>query len=132
MKSVFVSKVSVENGLPCIFYNVTMVSVHDTKGKFGVGFKLVDKEAPHVLIYNDEGVTIGIITKPKLIKRFLREVIRNRGYKDFINYVFPPTATKDGELIAEPVSDEFFVSLDGKRLGDFKQMLSAFLEVEKK
>lgn len=131
MKNVFVRKVTIEDGIPCIYYNVTMISVHDTKIEFGVGFMLVDRKKPRIEIFNDEGVTIGIINEMSMMKRFLQSVIKNKGYNEDFSYIFPPTYAYNGMLFTEPVTNKQFSEIDKQMLQEFRHILKSLLEIEK-
>lgn len=74
-----------------------MISVHDTKGKFGVGFMVINDDRPKLAIFDDDRKVLATMHEKQMSLDFIDSVIKNKGYKSRIKY-----QSKD-EVIPIPV-----------------------------
>lgn len=119
MKSVKVTNISVQEGLPTVDYEVEMISVHDTKGKFGIGFMIINDKQPKLAIFDDDRKILATLDEKQRSLDFIDSVIKNKGYKSRIKYVTPVTPEAQGYSVAVPALVEQHTKVEGDNFDNF-------------
>jgi len=121
LKSVILKQAYQSNeGFATLEFQVQMKTIHDLKGRFSIGFMLMGKKDPKLMIFDDDRNIIGAFDKKENAIRFIDKIIEKRIIKQRITYKYPIAQHGTGYLVGVPDIIELEQIIDEEHLKGFQ------------